>query len=328
MSNIKQYKQIILSNLFEVRSPKVTSKNSVEAVVNGLFPYVTGSSSNNGVEFFLDSYTEKGNVITIDRITYGFIGYQENNFSCNDNVKILEPKFNMDKYMGLYISTLLRNEKYRYNYGRITSKERLDNMILNLPVNENLEIDWVYLSEYIKKIYTKVSNKISALPLKKSELSLDISKWKNYPLSELFYINGSKTTPLLELEELGIGEYPFVTTQATNNGVEGFYDYKTEKGNVLTIDSAVIGYCSYQPFDFSASDHVEKLIPKFEMDRYIALFISTILNKEQYRYNYGRKASQTRLKERTIKLPTKDGGVDWDFMRDYIKSLPYSSSLE
>ena len=84
----------------------------------------------------------------------------------------------------------------------------------------------------------------------------------------------------------------------------------------------------YQPLNFSASDHVEKLIPKFEMDKYLAMFLVTIINKEQYRYNYWRKASQTRLKERSIKLPSKtDGSPDWNFMRNYIKSLPYSASL-
>ena len=164
-------------------------------------------------------------------------------------------------------------------------------------------------------------------PKIKQNLKLGIEKWESYGLDYLFEITGSKTTPLLELQECGIGEYPFVTTQATNNGVEGFYDYYTEKGNVIVIDSAVLGYCSYQPFDFSASDHVEKLTPKFNMDKYVALFLVTILTRERYRYNYGRKASQTRLKERSIKLPSKNGKPDWDFMRDYIKSLPYSSNL-
>ena len=65
---------------------------------------------------------------------------------------------------------------------------------------------------------------------------------------------GSETTPLLELEEYGYGEYPYVTTQATNNGVEGLYNYYTEEGGVLTVDSAVLGYCSYQSYNFSASD--------------------------------------------------------------------------
>ncbi len=128
-------------------------------------------------------------------------------------------------------------------------------------------------------------------------------------------------------EEYGKGLYPYVTTQATNNGVGGFYDFCTEKGNILTVDSAVFGYCSYQAFDFSASDHVEKLIPKFDMNKYNAMFLVTILNLEHYRYNYGRKCSQTRMKTVKIKLPTKNNEPDWEFMENFIKSLPYSSSI-
>ena len=129
------------------------------------------------------------------------------------------------------------------------------------------------------------------------------------------------------MEEYGNGKYPYVTTQATNNGIDGFFDFYSEDGNVLTADSAVLGYCSYQALSFSASDHVEKLIPKFKMNKYVAMFLTTILNLEQYRYNYGRKCSQDRMKKISIKLPSKNENPDFEYMENYIKSLSYSSSL-
>ncbi|MBI4653032.1 N-6 DNA methylase [Candidatus Kuenenbacteria bacterium] len=174
-------------------------------------------------------------------------------------------------------------------------------------------------------------NKISLIVENKSvsndTVQLKIGEWKYFKLTDLFKITGSKTTPLLELEEYGQGKYPYVTTQATNNGVRGCYDYYSEEGDVLTVDSAVLGYCSYQALPFSASDHVEKLIPKFKMNKYIALFLTTIINLEQYRYNYGIKCSQTRMKKAIIKLPAKNNQIDFELMENYIKSLPYSSSL-
>ena len=97
---------------------------------------------------------------------------------------------------------------------------------------------------------------------------------------------------------------------------------------MITVDSAVIGYCSYQNRPFSASDHVEVLIPKFDLDSYIAMFLVTILNMEQYRYNYGRKCSQTRLGKSKIKLPHKNNEPDFEFMAHYIHTLPYSSNFE
>ena len=64
------------------------------------------------------------------------------------------------------------------------------------------------------------------------------------------------------------------------------------------------------------------------MNKYIALFLVTILNLENYRYNYGRKASQSRMKNTYIKLPVdNNNNPDYDFMENYIKSLKYSGSI-
>lgn len=142
---------------------------------------------------------------------------------------------------------------------------------------------------------------------------------------------GSKTTDKKILDEehiKNVRKYPYVTTQATNNGIRNFYDIFTDEGNILTIDSAVLGFCSYQPLNFSASDHVEKLVPKFELNVYKALFLTTVINKEQYRYSYGRKYNQDRIRETVIKLPFKNNAVDWDFIENYIKGLHYSKHLQ
>jgi len=175
------------------------------------------------------------------------------------------------------------------------------------------------------------ANRLSDLVQKSAFLEnnfeLDTSNWCSFELENIFEITGSKTTSILELEEYGKGKFPYITTQATNNGTAGFYDFATEEGNVLTVDSAVVGYCSYQPLNFSASDHVEKLIPKFAMNKYVAMFLVAIFRLEQYRYNYGRKCSQSRMKVRSIKLPTKNSTPDWQFMEDFIKSLNYSKSI-
>ena len=175
----------------------------------------------------------------------------------------------------------------------------------------------------------KIKRSVSDASCNDRERSIETSNWEWVNLSEIFTIKGSKTTSLIELEEIGTGKFPYVTTQATNNGVGGFYDYATEDGEVLTVDSAVVGYCSYQSSRFSASDHVEVLKPKFKINSYVAMFLVTILNLEQYRYNYGRKCSQSRLKKSKIKLPVTDAGEpDIDLMEKYIKSLPYSSNLK
>ena len=172
----------------------------------------------------------------------------------------------------------------------------------------------------------------SNAPIAPDAILLNTARWKWFGLGDdtsgLFEVSGTQTTPKVELEEHGIGDYPYVTTQATNNGVEGFYAYATENANVLCVDSAVAGYCSYQQERFSASDHVEKLTPKFALNKFTATFLVTIINHEQYRFNYGRKCSQKKLKATKIRLPaTQDGKPDWGWIENYIKGLPYSAAL-
>ncbi|MCR4658824.1 MAG: N-6 DNA methylase [Bacteroidales bacterium] len=185
-----------------------------------------------------------------------------------------------------------------------------------------------------KIFFNKNTNDIIYAPVQTTLLELNTEKWKTFVLSDkknekcLFKIKGSKTTPVSELELCGEGDYPYVTTQATTNGVKCFYDYHSEEGSCFTIDSAVKGYCSWHEEPFSASDHVEKLLPQFKCNNYIAMFLVTIINLEQYRYNYGLKCNQTRIKNIKIKLPIDpDGNPDWQFMENYIKSLPYSKNL-
>ena len=175
---------------------------------------------------------------------------------------------------------------------------------------------------------SRLLDQVSSAAATKGRPVLDVRKWRRFPIIDLFDVRGSTTTPPRELAVLPPGEHPYVTTQASNNGVAGFYDHCTEDGGVLTIDSAVMGYCSYQARPFSASDHVEVLTPKFDMSALAALFLVTLLNVEQYRYNYGRKCSQKRLRRTSMALPATAGGSpDWRWIERFMQSLPYSANL-
>jgi hypothetical protein len=185
--------------------------------------------------------------------------------------------------------------------------------------------------EYARYLFgSRQQRTVSDLPLlaDPKSRSLHTDEWQLFGINDLFQIKGTKTTSLRDLVFIGEGQWPYVTTRASNNGVGGFYDRATETGGVLVIDSAVAGFCSYQETDFSASDHVEKLIPRFSMSRLQALFLSTVLNFESFRYNYGRKASQGRLRKASVRLPASaDGEVDWEFIDEYMKRRPYSGSV-
>lgn len=225
---------------------------------------------------------------------------------------VLTPKKSMSFNEKMFYAMCINANAYKYSYGRQANKT-LKNIVIPDKVPE-----WV----------TNYKFNTSILETNNNSTALNKNDWKGFLISDLFDVCGTKTTSIEELNTYGHGEYPYVTTQSSNNGINAYYNYYTEKGNVLVIDSAVVGYCSYQEKDFSASDHVEKLIPKFELNKYIALFLVTIINNENYKYSYGRKFNQTKIKNTVIYLPTTEcGKPDWHYMEQYIKSLPYSDKI-
>jgi len=325
---------------------------------DGDIPFIGATDSNNGVTSHSDletiaitTKTGDGNnspisekifencIAVTNNGSVGYAYYQAKPFTCTHDVNPLYLKgHDLNAYIALFLCTIIEKERFRWAYGRKWRPIRMPSSKIKLPVTSEGTPDWQYMENFVKDtIIPQLPKKAQKVWLKKYDpkpkqemkKQLNTQDWKWFKYTELFKISGSKTTPIEELEGYGKGEYPYVTTQAVNNGVEGYYNYYTEKGGVLTIDSAVLGFCSYQEKDFSASDHVEVLTPLFDMNRYIAIFLTTLINKEQYRYSYGRKCSQIKLRNSRIKLPvTPEGTPDWQFMEDYIKSLPYSKNIE
>lgn len=321
-------KYVRISDMFNVKygiNLELVHLQECDTTGHNAIPFVSRTEKNNGVSAFVEKEIdiEPNPAHTLSVAGGGSVlstFYQPIPYYSGRDIYILIPKKEITTIEMLIYAKYISANKYRYSYGRQANKTLKDLLIPEYISQE--------LIKQLNNYYNNINSKINSKPVSDKKLPLNDSDWKKFKLTELFEIKGSKTTPLLELQEYGKGRYPYVTTQATNNGVECFYDYYTENGNVLTVDSAVIGYCAYQNLPFSASDHVEKLIPKFKMNDYIALFFTTILNLEQYRFNYGRKASQTRLKELEIKLPEKNGKPDFEFIENHIKSLPYSSSMK
>ena len=99
--------------------------------------------------------------------------------------------------------------------------------------------------------------------------------------------------------------------------------------NTLTVSyNGSVGEAFYQPDAHFPLDDINVLYPKFHMNVYTAMFIITLIRKEKYRFNYGRKWHKERMEESEIYLPVDDEQEpDWKFMEDYIRTLNYSANL-
>jgi hypothetical protein len=64
------------------------------------------------------------------------------------------------------------------------------------------------------------------------------------------------------------------------------------------------------------------------LNKYTALFLTTILNFGASRYSYGRMRSLENIKKEKIILPIKNKKIDWEWIENFMKDLYKKVSLD
>ena len=160
---------------------------------------------------------------------------------------------------------------------------------------------------------------------KKRLLSIDTSSWVDFNLTDIF--NFKRGTRLTQEDRIE-GGIPLVTAGEGNAGVKEFISNEDQEifQSAITIDMFCNSYAHINKF--CCDDNVIALNSKKPMSRFAMLFISTVIEQEKYRYQYGRQYRQKNLKAHLVKLPAnKDGNPDINYMEKYIKELPYSNRI-
>ncbi len=232
MLNTSNWKEFKLSDLFECLLSKGDLKES--ECDEGPINLISSGATNNGVVKRIDEAGDgkaeifDANCLTLDMFCNCF--YQDEKFYSvsHGRVNILVPKFIMNRQIGLFIATIINKEQYRFSYGRAVYNSFAENIIIKLPVDIEGNPNWELMENYIDELEfrERESNsnlKNSLITHNTAPSTLETSDWVEFPLNELFDISGSKTTPIEELEGYGLGKYPYVTTKATNNGVDVFF---------------------------------------------------------------------------------------------------------
>lgn len=214
------------------------------------------------------------------------------------------------------------------NYNLLSASDfekTLNNYFSNLIKGAKVyESDWAWMEKYIQSLHYN-SNLGNTVP------TLQTNKWENFRVGDLFDIRPTKGYKGLNKEDLDEeGVTPFVVNSAENNGIGGFSNLEpTERGGIITFSDTTEGNTFfYQPDDFIGFAHVQGMYPRHtRWSSYSLLFLTSILTfHNHWRYNYGRKMRRDKIMDTKILLPAKNGLPDWQFMEDYIKSLPYSTN--
>lgn len=124
----------------------------------------------------------------------------------------------------------------------------------------------------------------------------------------------------------------FVARTESNNGVSArvkpVEGKEPQPAGLITCaggGSVLSTFLQEEPF-YSGRD-LYLLIPLQPMSKLAKLFCITVLKANKYRYSYGRQANIT-LPYLELLLPaTVEGQPDFDFMENYMRSLPYGDRI-
>lgn len=283
-----------------------------------------------------DDLVTKGNCIIFIGNGQGSVGYS--NYMNEDFIGTadLTVGYNehLNPFVGLFIVTVLDLERPKFSFGRKWSA-RIAETKIKLPSTPNGTPDWEYMENYIKSLsYGEMS--VDLLGTKNSTdnaLSIEIVNWSYFPISGkngIFKIEPCKCSNAGELLEDG-NDIDYIGAKKNDNGVMRRVQSNEElttKGNCIIFicdGQGSVGYTNYIENDFIGSTTLS-VGRNSRLNRYNALFLVAVLDRERYRYSFGRKY-KTNLSKARVLLPAKDNEPDWDYMEKYIKSLPYGDRI-
>ncbi len=122
-----------LGDLFEMeRGTRLTKANRIK----GTRPLVTAGYENYGVAEYISNHDQKvfkGNTITIDMFANAFYRYSE--YSADDNILVLTPKFTMSYRIGLCVTARINAVlKAKFSYGKQYRQKDFNVTIISLPL--------------------------------------------------------------------------------------------------------------------------------------------------------------------------------------------------
>lgn len=312
--------------------------------VNGDIAYISSSKQNNGIDNYIfppDYMKIYKNALTLSNSgSVGYCFYHPYKFVASDHctiIKIKDKNIKLNNYISLFLKPIIESMRNKYNFAREINNERLKKEIILLPVDSNKNPDLVFMENYIKDLSKNIkydSKKLDTLIIKK-DTKINIKKWKEFRIKDIFNVQKGERLTVIDRNH---GNIPLLTASSVDNGVSSLVDYEIFKDkkkifeNKITVDM----FCNvfYQNFKYFSDDNIHTLLfkdnnyKKYYENKYINLFLVSILKQLSKKYGYGRQVRLKRFEEEIIKLPIKKNNeLDFKFMENYIKSLSYSSSI-
>lgn len=314
-----------VSDIFDIRYGHSLELNSLKTVARGDgIAFVGRQMGGNGVSAYVELIAgvepapagDLSCALGGNGVLSTFL--QPEPFYCGRDVACLRAKTNLTDSQKLFYCMCIKANAYRYSYGRQA----------NRTLREIVVPDPSEVPQYVDDTDVELFEGVAKPQILEPPLPLDTASWKPFLLRQLFDIRKGKRLTKADMKP---GSTPFISAMDSNNGLRQRVNAKPmHPANVMTVNYNGNGVAEtyYQPEPFFASDDVNVLYPKFELDSASALFICAIIRLEKYRFNYGRKWNLERMNESEIRLPVDvNGSPNWIWMRSYILRQRFSSWL-
>ncbi len=306
-----------LNDIFEIEYPKTLVFSEMTISENGI-NFVSSQDKNNGVVARVEERDGvkkyPAGIITVPLKGSVLMAHvQTEECYVAHQIAVLTPKVEMGLSSKLFYCLCIQKNAYRFNYGR-----QADRTLRELILPE-------HIPEWVKQV--------EIIPIKTANIEkkrgLNINCWREYKLSELFDFEKGKRLTKMDMIQ---GKINFLGAISDNNGVREKIETDIYwSPNCITVNyNGSVGEAFYQEKPFWASDDVNVLYAKstWKMNKFIALFIITVIKANKYRFSYGRKWTMEKMKDSIIKLPSKsDGTPDFEYMEKFMKLLPYSDRI-
>lgn len=368
--NVQDWQEFLVGRLFDsIYKAKAHTKEEINEIEKGL-NFVSRIDNNNGIDTHVayEEYEgiEKGNCITIGDTTATCF-YQDKAFIAGDHMVVLRSKW-MNRENGLFFRTLFTQEYYRYCYGRAYKMDLIKKTKFKLPIQHNENgspiidtkkiysddgyiPDWQFMEDYIKSLrYEPITTRVE----KKTVVDLDVEHWEEFSVGKIFTLLNGKGITKEEIE-CNLGDLPAIQSAEENNGVLGkiseAYCKKmkytmTRKACLTVARTGSAGFVSYQGEGCVVGDSAKILLLEDDVANvYVYMFLQTMLTASRFKYDYGRKVTESKYLDDILKLPVQNDEYgnpiideekkysekgyipDWKFMEKYIKDLPYSDKI-
>ena len=306
--------------------------------IPGDIAYISSTKQNNGLSAYIsppDFMTRYNNKLTLANSgSVGSCFFHDYEFVASDHVTVIgikDESIDLDIDIALFLKPIFESMKYKYNFGREISDMRLARERIKLPTKDGVTPDWDYMKRSSIKTRKAVTFK-AAVTQNEVLHSISMDDWKEFALPDIFTrIESCKCSKAGDLVDGNDVYYLGAKKKdaCVIKKVSAVPELITE-GNCIAFicdGDGSVGYANYVPFDefIGTTNLAVGYYP--EINLYNALFLVAVLDLQRAKYSFGRKYKR-RLNTTKIKLPSKGTAPDWEWMEDYIKSLPYGDRIQ